>query len=72
MVKWSNPEKGVAPSVHLSVVAIEKGTFGSPLTTFANFTLIKIELSLFFLESKLVVKETYGRMETNRHSHTDP
>ena len=33
MVKWSNPGKGVAPS--LGVVATEKGTFGSPPTTVA-------------------------------------
>ena len=29
-VKWSNPGKGAAPSLHLSVVAIEKGAFWSP------------------------------------------
>ena len=39
-VKWSNPGKGVAPSLHFSVVAIEKGAFGSPLTKFANFTFL--------------------------------
>ena len=37
-VKWRNPGKGVAPSLHLGVVAIEKGTFGSPSTMVANFT----------------------------------
>ena len=32
--KWCNPGKVVAPSpLHLSVEAIEKGAFGSPLTT---------------------------------------
>ena len=36
--QWSNPGKGVAPSLHLSVVAIEKGAFRSPLTMIANFT----------------------------------
>ena len=40
MVKWSNPEKGVAPSLHLGIVAIEKGAFGSPSTTVANFTFL--------------------------------
>ena len=30
--KWSNPGKGVSPSLHLSVVAVEKGAFGSPST----------------------------------------
>ena len=29
-IKWSNPRKWVAPSQPLSVVAIEKGTFGWP------------------------------------------
>ena len=29
--KWHNPGKGVASPLHLSVVAIEKGAFGSPL-----------------------------------------
>ena len=32
-VKWSK-----RPSIHLGVVAIEKGVFWSPLTTVANFT----------------------------------
>ena len=29
--KWNNPGKEVAPSLHLSVVAIEKVIFGLPL-----------------------------------------
>ena len=34
-VKWSNPEKGLVPSLHLRAVAIEKGAFGwPPLITF--------------------------------------
>ena len=37
-VKWSNPGKGVAPPLHLGVVAIEKGAFGSPSTKVAYFT----------------------------------
>ena len=37
-IKWSNPEKGVMPSLHLSIIATETGAFGSPLTTVANFT----------------------------------
>ena len=36
-VKWCNPGKGVTPSLHLSVVTIKKGAFGSPSTTVANF-----------------------------------
>ena len=39
-VKWSNPRKGVAPSLHLSVVAIGKGTFETPSTTVTNFTYV--------------------------------
>ena len=31
--KWSNPEKVVAPSLHLGIVAIKKRAFGSPSTT---------------------------------------
>ena len=31
-VKWSNPGKGIALSLHLGVVAIEKGAFWSPST----------------------------------------
>ena len=39
MEKWSNPGNGVALSLlHLCVVAIEKGAFGSPSTKVANFT----------------------------------
>ena len=32
-VKWSNPGKGVGPSLHLGVVAIENGVFVSPMTS---------------------------------------
>ena len=39
-IKWSNPEKGVCPLLHLGVVAIEKGAFGSPSTKVTNFTYI--------------------------------
>ena len=38
-IKWRNPGKGVVPSLHLGVVAIEKGAYWSPSTTVANFTL---------------------------------
>ena len=37
-VKWNNPGKGVAPSLHLCVVAIKKGAFGLSSTNVANFT----------------------------------
>ena len=46
-VKWSNPGKGVAPSLHLSVVANEKGAFGLPSTTVANFTYLHNHLCNF-------------------------
>ena len=39
-VKWSNPGNGVAPSLHLGIIAIEKGAFKSLLTMVTNFTLI--------------------------------
>ena len=34
--KLTNSGNGVAPPLHLVVVTIEKGTFGSPSTTVAN------------------------------------
>ena len=37
--KWTNPGKGIDPSPHLGVVAIEKGTFGLQLTTVGQHTL---------------------------------
>ena len=37
-VKWSIPWNGVAPLLHPSVVAIEKGAFESLSTKVANFT----------------------------------
>ena len=37
-VKWSDSGKGVAPPLHLHIVAIEKGAFESPSTKVANFT----------------------------------
>ena len=41
-VKWSNPGNGVTPLLHLVVVAIEKGAFGSPSTKVANFTYLHL------------------------------
>ena len=37
-VKWSAPEKSVAPPIHIGVAAIEKGDFWSPSTTVTNYT----------------------------------
>ena len=42
-VNWSNPAERVAPPLHLGVVAIEKGAFGSPPTTVASFTFLRYE-----------------------------
>ena len=39
-IEWRNLEKGVAPFPRLSVVAIEKGAFGSASTTVANLLTI--------------------------------
>ena len=37
-------ERSSAPPLHLSVVATEKGAFGSPLTMDANFTLLTCDI----------------------------
>ena len=36
--KVAQSREGICAPVHLGVVAIEKGTFGSPSTKVANFT----------------------------------
>ena len=46
-VKWRNLRKGVALSVHLSVVAIENGAFGSHSTMVANFSTLFKFLKMF-------------------------
>ena len=38
--KVEQSREGVAPPLHLGVVAIEKGAFGLPSTMVANFTLL--------------------------------
>ena len=48
--QYSNLGKGEQPPLHLSVVAIEKSIFGSPLTTVGQFTLlISRDTDHFFL-----------------------
>ena len=37
-VKWNNPRKELAPSLHLGVVANEKGTFKSPIDFFLLYS----------------------------------
>ena len=59
-VKWSNPGKGVVPSLKLGVVAIEKGVFGSPLTTVANFTLLYIYIYIYIYIYTDLVRELHG------------
>ena len=44
-LKQSNLGKGVAPSLHLGVVVIEKGAFGSTSTKVTNFTYIYTHMS---------------------------
>ena len=45
--KWSNPGKGVAPSLHLSVVAIEKGAFGLSSTMLGQLVYIYIYIYIY-------------------------
>ena len=54
-VKWSNPGKGVAPPLHLGVVAIEKGAFWSPSTTVANFTYFRVISCHIYIETPSVL-----------------
>ena len=59
--------EGVAPPLHLGVVAIEKGAFGSPSTMVANFTLLckwkwlylSVFLNFIILPQRQSVKEIY-------------
>ena len=53
--KGSNPGKRLAPSLQLAVVAIEKGTFGSPLTTVSQLTKQYIYIYIYISSSHLVV-----------------
>ena len=54
-VKWSNPGSGIAP-LHLGVVAIVKGTFGSPSTKVVNFIyFLVIPRSLFFGKGRMLL-----------------
>ena len=57
MVKWISPGKGVAPSLPLGVVAIEKGAFWSLLTMVVNFSLLTINKDIISF-NKLFKKVT--------------
>ena len=53
-VKWSNPRKGVALPLHLSVVAIKKGAFGSPLTKGRQLYLyFRFPMNYFIVEDSI-------------------
>ena len=70
--KWSNPGKGVAPSLHLDVVAIEKGAFGSPSTMVSQFTHSWREIVRFMsLLRPLVQSEMQIDLSWNWTSITD-
>ena len=58
-VKWSSPGKGVALPLYLSVVAIEKGAFLSPLTPVANFTTYILFISYINIYN-MIVSVTLG------------
>ena len=58
-VNWRNPEEGVAPSSTPWSSSFEKGAFGFPSTTFANFTLFYISLRKRTLN--LQRQEKWGR-----------
>ncbi len=53
-VKWSNPGKEQRPPLHLSVVAIKKGAFGSPSTTVANFILVLFQACCHFVQKNWI------------------
>ena len=53
-------------SIHLRVVAIEKGGFVSPATTNANFTFIYIYIYIYALLQLIIITHTH----THTHTHT--
>ena len=60
-VKWSNLEKEVVSSQHLGVVAIEKGSFGSPSTTVGqhHFFTMRYLILKFVLFSNIWLQSYY-------------
>ena len=69
-VRWSNPGKGVAPSLTLSVVAIEKKKdIGSPSAKVANFTylmyLIKMQSAYSTAPTDWTVTSKYQDVISN-------
>ena len=55
-VKWSNPGKGIVPSLHLVVVANEKEALGLPSTKITDFTLIV--LAAYFIYFWFLMKHS--------------
>ena len=53
--KVEQSREGVAPSLHIGVVAIEKGAFGLPSTMVANFTYF-YKSKLYFVWNWIIVK----------------
>ena len=51
--KVEQSREGVAPPLHLGVVAIEKGAFGSPSTLVANFTYFLLTYSYLIITTCL-------------------
>ena len=60
-----NPGKGVVPYLHLSVVAIEKRAFKSPLTTVANLLLYNAEKFLTQVGNVCAGQELHNQWDSN-------
>ena len=66
-VKWNNPGKGVAPPLHLGVVANEKGAFWLPSTTVAKFTSLTrmgllFHLMIYLFMNKFILFYIYASL----------
>ena len=61
--KWSNPGKEQHPSLHVSIVAIEKGTFKSPSTTVANYIYIYIHIYTYRERERVKERKREGRRD---------
>ena len=58
------------PSLHLGVVAIEKGAFGSPSNMVANFTLYYYLQGLRITNTRIFTCLNYPPLHTHTHTHT--
>ena len=68
-VKWRNPGKGVVPSLHLSVVAIEKGAFWPPSTMVANKLILWWSKDQNSNWERQTDWETEAKLKTPHHPH---